>query len=428
MILNKLRLTAVAALIGVAAMSFIAKAETTPEKPWKLVNAEELRIINKAWPAGVTERKYSRLPAAIKDSVRSTLWDRQQCSSGIGVRFATNSSRIGVKYKLFLNTHMIHMADTGLKGTDLYIFQGDSAWRHVNTNRPYISKNYPAEEKMCEFTYVENLDGKMHEYMVYFPLYDGIEDLWIKVDSGTVITPGNLELIDKSKGKIIAYGTSILQGGCASRTGMASTNIMSRELNQEIVNLGFSGDGKMDQIMAREMAKIPDAAMFFLDPVPNCTEMMCDTLTYDFVNTLRQLRPEVPIVMLEGPMYPYYRQDSNFGNYLPKKNAAFRKNYEKLKAENPKNLYYIDSVDLDGVEDDGTVDGIHLTDLGFRHYADKIGPILKAILDGTYTGTASTLNETKDYVGIEKAPANSTPVKDLKKKFKKAVKAKKAAK
>lgn len=111
MIFNKLRLTAVAALMSVASLSFIAEAESAPEKPWKLVNAEELRIINKAWPAGVTERKYSRLPAAIKDSVRSTLWDRQQCSSGIGVRFATNSSRIGVKYKLFLNTHMIHMTD-----------------------------------------------------------------------------------------------------------------------------------------------------------------------------------------------------------------------------------------------------------------------------------------------------------------------------
>lgn len=428
MILSKLRITVAAALVCVAALSFNTRAGEDPSKPWKLVNAEELRIINKAWPAGVTERKYSRLPASIKDSVRSTLWDRQQCSAGIGVRFATNSSRIGVKYRLFLNTHMIHMADTGLKGTDLYIFQGDSVWRHVNTNRPYISKNYPADEKICESVYVENLDGGMHEYMVYFPLYDGIEDLWIKVDSGAVITPGRPELIDRSKGKIIAYGTSILQGGCASRTGMAATNIMSRELNREIVNLGFSGDGKMDPVMAREMAKIPDAAMFFLDPVPNCTEMMCDTLTYGFVSTLRRLRPEVPVVMLEGPMYPYYRQDSNFGTYLPKKNAAFRKNYEKLKAENPENLYYIDSVDLDGVEDDGTVDGIHLTDLGFRHYADKIGPILKAILDGTYNGTASTLHETKDYVGIVKADDNATPVKNLKKKFPKAVKARKTRK
>lgn len=370
----------VAMALGIAGATGVRAADDKPETPWKYVDAQDLRIINKGWDN--TLRKYTRIPATLKDSVRPDLWERAQCSTGIGVRFATNSRRIGVKYQLLWNTHLIHMADTGLKGTDLYIFQGDTAWRHVNTNRPYLADK---ENKIVESTYVSNLDGEMHEYMVYLPLYDGVEELWIKVDSGSVITPGRPELIDKSKGKIIAYGTSILQGGCASRTGMAATNIMSRELNREIVNIGISGEGKMDNCMAREMAKIPDAALYLIDPIPNCTEMMCDTLTYDFIKILREAKPDVPVVMLEGPIYPYARQDSFFGAYLPKKNAAYRKNYEKLKAENPANLYYITSIELDGLEDDGTVDGIHLTDLGFRHYADKIGPILQSILDGTYT-------------------------------------------
>ena len=215
--------------------------------------------------------------------------------------------------------------------------------------------------------------------MVYLPLYDGIEELEIKVDSTATLTSGSATLIDPST-KIVAYGTSILQGGCASRAGMAATNIIGRELNCEVVNLGFSGEGKMDSCMARAIAKIPDADLFLIDPVPNCTEMMCDTLTYGFIDILRTARPDVPIVMLEGPIYPYARQDSFFGNYLPKKNAAFRRNYERLKAENPANLYYVESTDLDGVEDDGTVDGIHLTDLGFKYYAEKMTPILRDIL------------------------------------------------
>ena len=111
--------------------------------------------------------------------------------------------------------------------------------------------------------------------------------------------------------------------------------------------------------------------------------MMCDTLTYDFVKIIRDARPDVPILMVEGPIYPYARYDSYFGNYLPKKNAAFRRNYERLKAENPDNLYYIDSINLDGPEDDGTVDGIHLTDLGFMHYADKLYPVIVGILNET---------------------------------------------
>lgn len=371
-----------AALLISTAIAQVAIAADEPEKPWTYVDAQNLRIINHAF-AGETERTYARLPRYVKDSIPEgrELWDRQQCSSGIGVRFATNSTRIGCKYTLYWDTHMIHMADTGLKGTDLYILEGDSVWRHVNTNRPYVKKDENGNKtKLVESTYVSNLDGKMHEYVIYFPLYDGIEDFSVKVDSGAVITKGSPEVINANR-RIVAYGTSILQGGCASRTGMAATNIIGRELNCEVVNLGFSGEGKQDTYVARAMATIPDVDVFLLDPVPNCTEMMCDTLTYNFVKTLRALRPDVPIVMLEGPIYPYARYDSFFGKYLPKKNDAFRRNYERLKAENPNNLYYVTSEGLDGPEDDGTVDGIHLTDLGFLHYANKMIPILRPLLD-----------------------------------------------
>ena len=124
-------------LLAVAALAVLAAfAAEAPEKPWRYTDARELRIVNKGFDN--TERPYWRIPAYLKDSVRPDLWSRQMCSAGIAVRFATNSSRIGVRYTLLWNTHMIHMADTGLKGTDLYVWQGDSVWRHVNTNRPYV--------------------------------------------------------------------------------------------------------------------------------------------------------------------------------------------------------------------------------------------------------------------------------------------------
>ncbi len=351
-------------------------ADEKPEKPWRYVNGEQLRIINKGF--NDTERTYSRLPLSLKDSVRPDLWDRQQCSAGIAIRFATNSSRIGTRYQLWADGHMLHEADTGLKGSDLYILEGDTVWRHVNTNRPKVNNK---EEKICEATYVSNLDTThMTEYMIYLPLYDGVMNFEVKIDSSATITADDYSRINKDR-RVVAYGTSIMQGGCASRTGMAATNILSRRLDAEVINLGFSGEGKMDSVMARAMASIPDVDVYLLDPVPNCTEMMCDTLTYGFVKILRELRPEVPIVMVEGPIYPYARYDSFFRKYLPAKNAAFRRNYERLKAERPDNIYYVDSVNLDGVEDDGTVDGIHLTDLGFKYYAEKLYPVLAPLVD-----------------------------------------------
>ncbi len=361
------------ALLALSAASFAASAEEA-KTPVRYIDGTGLRIINRGYDNA--DGPYKRLPAAYKDSVRPDLWQRVQCSSGIGIRFATDSRQIGVKYQLTFNTHMIHMADTGLKGTDLYIWEGDSVWRHVNTNRPYVKDK---EAKTTESTYVENLDGKMHEYIIYLPLYDGVEKLWVKIDSTATITPGSPELISPKK-RIVAYGTSILQGGCASRTGMCATNIISRELNCEVINIGMSGEGKMDSVMARALTRIPDVDLYLIDPVPNCTEMMCDTVTYGFIDIIRKARPDAEIVMLEGPIYPYARYNSFFGNYLPKKNAAFRRNYEKLAAERPEKLHYVTSEGLDGPEDDGTVDGIHLTDLGFRHYADKLIPILRPLL------------------------------------------------
>ena len=363
--------TAAIAALFIALVPSMAIAET-PEKPWRYVDARELRIVNKGFDD--SKQFYWRIPAELEDSVRAGLWDRQKESAGFAVRFTTNSSRIGVRYKLLANAHMPHMADTGIKGTDLYVFEGDSVWRHANTNRP-------ANRLDQEAQYMERLDStRMTEYMVYLPLYDGIENIEIKVSPYATITPGDSSVIDANK-RIVAYGTSIMQGGCASRTGMASTNILSRELNSEVINLGFSGQGKMDSCMARAIARIPDVDLFLLDPVPNCTEAMCDSLTYGFVNIIRAAHPKTPIVMVEGPIYPYARYDSFFGNYLPAKNARYRENFERLKADFPDApLYYVDSVNLDGVEDDGTVDGIHLTDLGFVHYVDKVLPVIRQAL------------------------------------------------
>lgn len=341
-------------------------AAQTPA-PYKYVNSQELRIINKGFDD--TERHYSRLPLWMKANARPGLWDRQECSSGIAVRFATDSRRIGVKYDLLWDTHMIHMADTGLKGADLYRLGDDGSWLYVNTVRPYTDNGTKTVTK----DFVENMDGDMHEYLVYFPLYDGVIDFNIGVDSAAVIQK---PIIDnpRSNRKIVMYGTSILQGGCSTRTGMCSTNMLQRDLNCEVVNLGFSGEGKMDMDIAKALAQIENVDAYVLDPIPNCTEMMCDTITYGFVNYLRQARPEVPIVMVETEIYPYAKFNSYFEKYLPAKNAAFRKNYEKMKAENPNNLYYVDCEGL--IDDEGTVDGIHLTDVGFRAYADKLYPVL----------------------------------------------------
>lgn len=353
---------------------FAVKAED--KKELKYVDALEFRMINKGFEN--TLSPYHRLPAYLKDSImrdekRAGLWDRGRNCAGLAIRFASNSERIGIRYNLTWNFHMAHMADTGIKGTDLYIMNDEGKWEYVNTNRPY--KKDSIQSKI----YADGLPKEMREYMIYLPLYDGVNWMEIGVDSTAVIQKPILNNPRKEK-RVVFYGTSIMQGGCATRTGMVATNMIQRDMNIECINLGFSGEGKMDNYMALAMAEIEGVSAFVLDPIPNCTKDMCEKLTYGFVNTLRKMCPGVPIIMVEGPMYSYTKYDKFTKNYLAQKNEAWRKNYEKLKAENPEGLYYVTCEGLSGYDNEGTVDGIHFTDLGFRAYADKLIPVLKEIL------------------------------------------------
>ena len=373
------RMLAVAAVFAATAVGAVAQDFTNADT-LRFVDGMQFRMINYAFDKTLE----SRLPVGIKDELRPTLWNRSQCTSGKALRFATNSRAIAVRYNLLTNMHMMHMADTGIKGTDLYILDRDGSWQFVNCNRPVRIDNdiRPRQDSIQRKIYVDKLDGEMHEFMIYLPLYDGVRWIEIGVDSTALITQPTVDN-PRSDGRLVFYGTSILQGGCACRPGMVATSIMQRELGLECVNLGFSGEGKMDSCVARVMASIPDARIFVLDPIPNCTKNMCDSLTYGFVNYLRTLRPDVPIVMVEGEMYSYARYSSFYGKYLPQKNYEFHKNYLRLIEDNPNGLYYVDCENLYGPNNEGTVDGIHLTDIGFYFYAQKLLPYIRAILDGT---------------------------------------------
>ena len=340
----------------------------------RFVDAMRFRLINYAFEKTLD----TRIPRWLEDSVRPELRDRARHTAGKALRFRTDSRSVAVRYQLLYNAHMMHMADTGIKGTCLYIWDDDTdSWQFVNCNRPNANKQDTIQRKVL----VDRLDGKMHEYMLYLPLYDGVRWCEIGVDSTATLAQPALNSPRQGK-KLVFYGTSILHGGCASHPGMVATSLIQRDLDIECVNIGISGEGKMDYCMARAMATIPDVAAYILDPIPNCTKDMCDTLTYEFVNILRRARPDVPIIMVEGQMYSYAKYSGFYSKYLPQKNYEFHKNYLRLRAENPKNLYYVDCKGLYGPNNDGTVDGIHLTDLGFWYYAQKLEPYLKAILEG----------------------------------------------
>ncbi len=336
-------------------------------------DATDFTIINRGFDD--TSTPYTRLPASLYTGMRDGLKTVADNSAGIAIRFATNSTAIGVKYCLTNNFHMNHMADTGTKGTDLYVMHDDGTWHFVATS-------IPGKDATNNKKYVDNLDGKMHEYMIYLPLYDGIKWLKIGVDKMAKITKPAVNSPRRDM-KMVFYGTSITQGGCASRTGMVVTSILQRQLNVECINLGFSGQGRLDHFVARAMAKIPDVAAYVIDPVSNCKTEMVDSLAVKFVNILLEGSPNSVVFLVEGQVYASEPYDTKQQLKMPETNRMLHAKFLELKQQHPDRVFYIDRKDLIGPDGEGTVDGAHLTDYGFVMQAAKFRPYIEAVINGT---------------------------------------------
>jgi hypothetical protein len=191
----------------------------------RYVNANQFPLIGKI--SDKTETRYERLPATLKDRCRPPLWKLGKNTSGLAIRFCSNSSTISAKWEVLNNTHMDHMTDVGCKGLDLYAWEGDH-WQFVNSARP--------TGKVNEKQIIMNMAPEEREYLLFLPLYDGVVSLSIGVDSLATIKQPNLTY-PKTDSPIIIYGTSITQGGCAARPGMSFSNILTRRLNQEVIRV-----------------------------------------------------------------------------------------------------------------------------------------------------------------------------------------------
>jgi lysophospholipase L1-like esterase len=313
-----------------------------------------------------TETRYERLPAYLKEKTRPPVWSLGKCSAGLAIRFRSNSTKIGARWELLNDNVMNHMAFTGIKGMDLYALNG-SSWEFVNTARP--------SGKINEAVITSNMDGAMREFMLFLPLYDGVTALEIGIDSLSVIDQPNINLPNRQK-PVICYGTSILQGGCATRPGMTHTNILARWLNREVINLGFSGNAKLDYEIA-ELIGQRDASVILLDFMPNVNVTEIEEKTKKFYHIIREKLPDVPVFFIENPQYPKAAYDLESQKIIKEKNEALNKIFKNLKKTGEKNIKLIPSKGMIGDDNEATVDGVHFTDLGFLRYSEFLWPRLK---------------------------------------------------
>ena len=252
---------------------------------------------------------------------------------------------------------MDHMPDTGIKGVDLY-FKDNDEWQYVNTGVPVGFKN--------EYKLVENMDNELREYKVFLPLYDGIKNIEIGVDSLSYVK----KPMSNKKKPIVFYGTSITQGACASRPGMAHTNIISRQLDRDVINFGFSGNGRMEQPIANLISD-SNPIFYVIECMPNMYPPdLVSSNTIPLIDTIRAKDFDTPIILVDLFTSPITALDKNAIRGTSEMNNALKTQYDKMINNGYNNIIYLETQSALGNDFEGTVDAVHFTDLGFTRYSD----------------------------------------------------------
>lgn len=351
--------------------SSVLLASAADDVSWH--SADALPLLGKAVDDACTSGRYQRIPDSLLNTVRSgALAGLGRNSAGMALRFAASTSKVKVKWHSPFKTLMNHQTPTGSRGLDLYTLQPDGTWTFVNSARPDVSSHNSTA------SVISGMTPQMREYLLYLPLYDGVDSLFIGLDADAKLLQPSVDLPKAGK-PIVMYGTSILQGGCANRAGMAHTNILARRLNREVINLGFSGNGQLDLEIAHVIAAIPDPGLIVLDFVPNVNEEQIETLMIPFFEIIRSAHPDVPFLFIEDPNFPHKRFDHAARHQVDHRNAMMKERYERLAAQYPGKLNYLSADHLIGTDHEATVDGIHFTDLGFLRFADLLQPIISRI-------------------------------------------------
>ncbi|HNW56500.1 MAG TPA: SGNH/GDSL hydrolase family protein [Bacteroidales bacterium] len=352
-------------LVAFLQLSTLASGQSVPSSDsTRYFDGQSFAIIGRFHNEG----NYHRFPAEYKDSVRKDVWDLSLDCTGISVRFATNSPYIKVRWQSLSSFSMDHMASTGVRGVDLYAMI-DGEWRYVSTGRVKGKEN--------EYMLIQTNRKEFREYLLNLSLYNGIDSLYIGIKSDADISKPKKDYLTAKK-PVVYYGTSIAQGGCASRPGLAFTNILSRKLDRAFINFGFSGNGNCEMSVGNIMCRI-DAALYVLDCNPNTRSDEVYDRTVNLVRLLKKRRPETPVLLVESIRFENILSGSVAMEPV-KKNAELYRAYKFLKGSGIRGLYYKKSDGMIGFDHEGTVDGIHPNDIGMLRMAESLEPVIEKII------------------------------------------------
>jgi hypothetical protein len=318
-----------------------------------------------------TNDKYMRMPQEIADKCNHCVQYFNQDTSGGRIRFCTNSKYVALRVKMPFLTYP-HQTLAASAGFDLYI---DGKY-HSDYYKSFIP---PVRFDGVYETIIRFSSRKKRFITIYFPLYSHLEKVEIGLQKSAYIERGKKYKIQKP---IVFYGSSVMQGGCASKPGNTISGFISRMLDADVVNLGFSSGALGEREMA-DYIKNLDMSAFICEYDHNAPSVKhLQETHYNFIKNIASKNKDIPIIF--ASKYDYF--SCAYYVKTQKENVARRNviksTYDKLIKEGYKNVYFVDGKTIFSGETkfNCTVDGIHLNDLGFYIVAKKFKDVLKKTL------------------------------------------------
>jgi hypothetical protein len=304
---------------------------------------------------------FVRLPRDIAAATNEGVEGLNNHTAGGRIRFVTDSARIALIAEMANGGDMPHFAYAGVSGFDLY-GSFDGYMRYFGTFVPPIGYNGGYES-------VVNLQSSEERTInINMPLYNKVKKVYIGIEKGRSLKAAE----ELTTPPVVYYGSSITQGGCASRPGNCYQAIVHKDLKTDYINLGFSGSAKAEDVMMDYIASL-NMSVFVYDYDHNApTTEHLEKTHYKGYKKIRDAHPDLPIILMSRPKYhlnpeEIIRRDIIAGTY------------EKAIAEGDKNIRFIRGDELIPLEvaESALVDNCHPNDIGFYNMAKAVLSVLK---------------------------------------------------
>ena len=317
---------------------------------------------------------YYRIPKSLTEAeTNSGVLNLAYHTSGVCVRFRSDSPEIQLRAKLAYSCDMNHMPRTGSMGFDCFRKPPKGELLYNGTFKPASAAQTDLLVRIGQ-----NPECVLCDWLINFPLYGGVESVEIGLKKGSLLLPPKPHKVPHP---VLFYGSSITQGGCASRPGNAYPAMLCRTVDAELVNLGFSGSCRGEIALAKAIAGL-ELSVFVMDYDHNTPSPEHLQATHEpFFRLIRQAQPDLPVIFLSMCDYRTFFLHTG-KNDASARREIVRRTWQNAVAAGDRNVYFIDGETLFGrkMHDACTVDGCHPNDLGFYRMYKHVLPVLKTAL------------------------------------------------